>query len=122
MSFRTLTGICFLLTAGAKLAKFGVDVAIVLRAFFNTGSAPVHALTPGLRKRNHLILIYSLTVFTTGTLPGLAVLDFESRSGRANAYAPVRPGRGNSPDVALNPGTLGPYSSRRCARTTGPTP
>ena len=66
---------------GPVLAKFGVIVALVLHAFFNTSSALVNALTQDLPNRNHLILIYTLTVFATGTLLGLAILEMQMRAG-----------------------------------------
>ena len=56
-------------------------VAIVLHAFFNTSSCLVNALTKDLPNRNHGILIYTLTIFTTGTLLGLAILELQRRSG-----------------------------------------
>jgi len=56
ISFRNLTGICFLFMA-AKLAKFGAVVAIEPHAFLHTGSALVNVLTRDLPRHNHLIRI-----------------------------------------------------------------
>ena len=39
-------------------------------------------LTQDLPNRNHLILIYTLTVFATGTLLGLAILEWQRRAGK----------------------------------------
>jgi membrane protease YdiL (CAAX protease family) len=76
-----LTGISFLFTAAANLAKFGVIVAIVLHACFNTSSALVNALTQDLPGRSHWMLVYTLTIFATGTLLGLAILELQMRAG-----------------------------------------
>jgi len=69
-----LVGAAFLLTAAANLAKFGVLVAIVLHAFFNTSSGMVNALTHNLPPRPYPIVSYSLAVFAGGTVIGLVIL------------------------------------------------
>lgn len=58
--------------------------------FFNTSSGLVNALTQDLPNRNHLIPIYTLTVFTTGTPLGSRFSNCKAR--RASEF--VHPGPG----------------------------
>lgn len=74
-----LFGIGFLLTAAANLAKFGVLVAIVLHAFFNTSSAMGNALTHELPSRQNVMVIYTSVVFVCGTLLGLTILAMQKK-------------------------------------------
>ena len=69
-----LTGVAFLLTAAANLSKFNVIIAIVLHAFFNTGSGLGNALTQGLPRRPNEMMIYTFVVFGGGVMIGLAAL------------------------------------------------
>jgi len=69
-----LIGIGFLLTAAANIAKFNVLVAIVLHAFFNTSSGLGNALTSGLPRRPHEMMIYTFVIFIGGGVVGLAAL------------------------------------------------
>ena len=69
-----LTGVAFLLTAAANLSKFNVIIAIVLHAFFNTGSGLGNALTQGLPRRPNEMMIYTFVVFGGGVVVGLAAL------------------------------------------------
>jgi membrane protease YdiL (CAAX protease family) len=69
-----LTGVSFLLTATANISKFNVFVAIVLHSFFNTSSGLGNALTNGLPRRSHEMMIYTFVVFIGGVVVGLAVL------------------------------------------------
>ncbi len=71
-----LAGISFLFTAAANISKFNVLVAIVLHAFFNTSSGLGIALTNGLPRRPHEMMIYTFVVFGAGVLVGLATLRF----------------------------------------------
>lgn len=76
-----LLGVGFLLTAAANLAKFGVLVAIVLHAFFNTSSAMGNALTHELPSRQNVMVVYTSAVFVCGTLLGLAILAMHKKFG-----------------------------------------
>jgi membrane protease YdiL (CAAX protease family) len=69
-----LVGIGFLLTAAANISKFNVVVAIVLHAFFNTSSGVGNALTQGLPRRAHEMMIYTFVVLGGGAIVGLATL------------------------------------------------
>jgi membrane protease YdiL (CAAX protease family) len=69
-----LVGISFLFTSAANISKFNVMVAIVLHAFFNTSSGLGNALTDGLPRRPHEMMIYTFVVFASGVLVGLAAL------------------------------------------------
>ena len=81
-----LTGISFLFTAAANLSRFNVLVAIVLHASFNTSSGVGNALLANVPQRAHTMWIYTLTVFATGVLLGIAILKFSGISaGRAAA-------------------------------------
>lgn len=77
-----LIGISFLMTAAANLSKFSVIVAMVLHAFFNTSSRLGNALKSGLPIRAPEMLIYTFTVFTCGTVIGLAVIRWQRTAGR----------------------------------------
>jgi uncharacterized protein len=69
-----LVGISFLFTAAANISKFNVVVAIVLHAFFNTSSGLGNALTDGLQRRPHEMMIYTFVVLGSGVVVGLAAL------------------------------------------------
>ena len=69
-----LVGIGFLFTAVANISKFNVVVAIVMHAFFNTSSGLGNAMTNGLPRRPHEMMIYTFVVFGFGVLVGLAAL------------------------------------------------
>ena len=69
-----LVGISFLFTAAANISKFNVVVAIVLYAFFNTSSGLGNALTNGLPRRSHEMMIYTFVVLAGGGVVGLAAL------------------------------------------------
>ena len=69
-----LVGISFLFTAAANFSKFNVVVAIVLHAFFNTSSGLGNALTRGLPRRPHEMMIYTFVVFGGGVVVGLVAL------------------------------------------------
>jgi CAAX protease family protein len=75
-----LVGISFLFTATANLSKFNVVVAIVLHAFFNTSSGLGNALTNGLPRRSHEMMIYTFVVFIGGVVVGLAALWVHGRT------------------------------------------
>ena len=72
-----LLGVSFLLTAAANFARFGVLVAIVLHAFFNTSAGLLGALTNGLTPRPYPVVIYTFVVLVGGT--GLGLLAFIGR-------------------------------------------
>jgi len=78
-----LVGISFLFTAAANISRFNVLVAIVLHAFFNTSSGLGNALTNGLPRRSHEMLVYTFVVFGSGVVVGLAAL---WRYGRISAH------------------------------------
>jgi membrane protease YdiL (CAAX protease family) len=80
-----LLGIGFLLTATANLAKFGVLVAIVLHAFFNTSSAMGNAVLQDLPTRSNVMVVYTSVVFVCGTLLGLAILAAQRNSWERNS-------------------------------------
>ena len=69
-----LIALSFLFTAAANLARFGVIVPILLHAFFNTSSGLLGAVIHGLPSRTHDNLIYTLVVFTLGSLVGIVVI------------------------------------------------
>lgn len=69
-----LVGISFLFTAAANVSKFNLLVAIVLHAFFNTSSGLGNALTNGLPRRPHEMMIYTFVVLGSGVVVGLATL------------------------------------------------
>lgn len=69
-----LVGISFLFTAAANISKFNVLVAIVLHAFFNTSSGLGNALTNGLPRRPHEMMIYTFVVLGSGVVVGLSAL------------------------------------------------
>ncbi len=82
-----VTGISFFLTAAANIAKFGVLVAIVLHAFFNTSSAMVNAIALDLPRRSHDMTIFAFLVFGCGLTFGLVALRSRSCGGTALAVA-----------------------------------
>lgn len=116
-----LTQITLTLPAAANLAKFRAIVAIVRHALFNTISRLLNAWAQELPNRNHGMRIYTLTIFTTGTLLGVAILEWQKQIGRASARPPHSVGGTVSVSVGVNAGRQEPYSSRRRARTIGPT-
>jgi uncharacterized protein len=69
-----LVGISFLFTAAANISRFSVVVAIVLHAFFNTSSGLGNALTSGLPRRPHEMMIYTFVVFGSGVVVGSTAL------------------------------------------------
>jgi CAAX protease family protein len=79
-----LLGLSFLMTAAANLARFGVLVAIVMHAFFNTSSGLGNALTNGLPTRSHEMWVYTLVVCVCGTVLGVAVLGKSKRPQSCN--------------------------------------
>jgi len=84
-----LIGISFLFTAAANLSRFNVLVAIVLHASFNTSSGVVGALLSNVPQRDHPTLIYTFTVFATGSLLGAAILKFSGISASRAARTDV---------------------------------
>ena len=69
-----LLGASFLLTAAANLSRFGVLVAILLHAFFNTSPGLVNALTHDLPPRSHPQVSYAVAVLVCGTALGVGIL------------------------------------------------
>ena len=61
-----LVGVSLLLTWAANLARFGILVAMVLHAFFNTSSRMLGALIGNLPVRSHVMVIYAVAVCATG--------------------------------------------------------
>src|SRR5271166_784584 len=81
-----LVGVSSLLTAAANLTQFGVMVAIVLHAFFNTSIRLVNSLTSNLPHRGDDTLMYTIAVFICGTVLGIALLVWlQFKSPRTNA-------------------------------------
>jgi uncharacterized protein len=66
-----LVGVSLLLTWAANLARFGILVAMVLHAFFNTSSRLLGALIGNLPTRSHDMMIYAFAVCFTGMVIGL---------------------------------------------------
>jgi membrane protease YdiL (CAAX protease family) len=69
-----LLGVSFLLTAAANLSRFGVLVAMVLHAFFNTSPGMVNALTHDLPPRPYPQVSYAVALLVGGTALGLGTL------------------------------------------------
>jgi membrane protease YdiL (CAAX protease family) len=67
-----LVGVSLLLTWATNLARFGILVAMVLHAFFNTSSRLLGALIGNLPTRSHVMVIYAVAVCATGIVIGLA--------------------------------------------------
>jgi membrane protease YdiL (CAAX protease family) len=65
-----LVGVSLLLTWAANLARFGILVAMVLHAFFNTSSRLLGALIGNLPTRSHDMMIYAFAVCFTGMVIG----------------------------------------------------
>jgi membrane protease YdiL (CAAX protease family) len=76
-----LVGISFMMTVAANLSRFGVLVPIVLHAFFNTSSGLGNAVMGDLPARSHQMWIYTLVVFTCGTVLGSTALALRRYSG-----------------------------------------
>lgn len=74
-----LVGISFLFTAAANISRFNVLVAIMLHAFFNTSSGLGNALTHGLPRRSHEMMIYTFVVLGSGVVVGSAALLIHGR-------------------------------------------
>ena len=86
-----LVGASFLLTAAANLSRFGVLVAIVLHAFFNTSPGMVNALTHDLPPRPYPQVSYAVAVLVCGTALGLATLvAWRMPLGRSSLVQPDR--------------------------------
>jgi membrane protease YdiL (CAAX protease family) len=66
-----LIGVSLLLTWAANLARFGILVAMVLHAFFNTSSRLLGALIGNLPTRSHDMVVYTFVVCATGIVVAL---------------------------------------------------
>jgi membrane protease YdiL (CAAX protease family) len=90
-----LLGISFLLTGAANLARFGVLVAIVLHACFNTSSGLGNAMMSGLPTRAHEMWIYTLVVFACGLVFGRAALGKCGTSAERSGVSGILPASGS---------------------------